>query len=165
MSQDVTNNPVVYLNDYTPVSFLIDDVDLHVDLHEDHTRIVSTLSLRANPAAESCSELFLNGEDLLLEAIECDGAPLSEDAYTVSEHGVLLHDLPSQFQLTTTVVIHPETNTLLMGLYQSSGNFCTQCQHLKLQGEFANIKNSNFGPFLPPICSIFLKEFENGHEK
>ena len=119
MSQDVTNNPVVYLKDYTPVSFLIDEVNLHVDLHEDHTRIVSTLSLRANPAAESCTELFLNGEDLLLEAIECDGVALSQDAYTVSEHGVLLHDLPSECQLTTTVVIHPETNTLLMGLYQS----------------------------------------------
>ncbi len=128
MSSNQSNNTIIYLKDYQPANFLIDSVDLHVDLHEDHTRVVSSLSLRTNPTAESCSELFLNGEDLLLEAIECDGAPLPKDAYTVSEYGILLHDLPSQCQLTTTVVIHPETNTLLMGLYQSSGNFCTQCE-------------------------------------
>ena len=30
--------------------------------------------------------------------------------------------------LETAVRIHPESNTTLMGLYRSSGNFCTQCE-------------------------------------
>ncbi|HEC04840.1 MAG TPA: aminopeptidase N, partial [Thiothrix sp.] len=36
--------------------------------------------------------------------------------------------LSERFELQTTVRIHPEANTTLNGLYQSSGNFCSQCE-------------------------------------
>ena len=128
MVKDLSNNKVTFLKDYQAPSFLIDSVELTVSLHEDHTIVTSHLSLRANPAVPFESSLFLNGEGLELQQITCNGAPLSSNDYAVSEHGLTLFNLDQQVEIATTVVIHPEKNTLLMGLYQSSGNFCTQCE-------------------------------------
>jgi aminopeptidase N len=36
--------------------------------------------------------------------------------------------VPEQFSLTIVTRIYPQRNTSLEGLYQSSGNFCTQCE-------------------------------------
>ncbi len=40
----------IYLRDYTPPPFLIDHVELLLELDETVTRITSTLRLRRNPA-------------------------------------------------------------------------------------------------------------------
>ena len=40
----------IYLKDYTPPPFLIDTVDLHVDLDEEWTIVKSILNIRRNPA-------------------------------------------------------------------------------------------------------------------
>ena len=46
-----THTPkTVYLKDYTPPPFLIDEVDMRFELGEESTLVTSTLALRRNPA-------------------------------------------------------------------------------------------------------------------
>ena len=48
--------------------------------------------------------------------------------YDLKEDGLFLLNPPDNFILEVQVRIHPESKTDLNGLYQSSGNFCTQCE-------------------------------------
>jgi len=67
----------------------------------------------------------LDGVSLELLCISVNGDAAE---YELKEKGLLLQNLPERFVLEIENRIHPETNTSLNGLYQSSGNFCTQCE-------------------------------------
>jgi len=62
---------------------------------------------------------------LELISIVIDG---DQPNYELQDEGLQLHQLKDEFVLEVVNRIHPETNTSLNGLYQSSGNFCTQCE-------------------------------------
>jgi aminopeptidase N len=83
---------------------------------------------RRGDAGRDAPPLVLDGEALQLRAIAVDGRPLPADEYTATPLRLEIFTVPAAFTLTTTVEIHPETNTELNGLYRSSGNFCTQCE-------------------------------------
>ncbi|MFK7159593.1 aminopeptidase N [Marinospirillum sp. MEB164] len=123
MSQPST----IHLKDYLPPAFLIDQVELDVDLHLENTRVVSRLHLRRNPQRpEPGLPLELHGQELTLHSIQVNGAPFSD--YQLTESGITLHHLPDQAVLETQVEISPAQNTALEGLYISGGHFCTQCE-------------------------------------
>jgi len=67
----------------------------------------------------------LNGESLELLSIKIDGLDAN---YVLKDDGIFLVSPPENFVLEVKVKIHPESKTDLNGLYQSSGNFCTQCE-------------------------------------
>jgi aminopeptidase N len=70
----------------------------------------------------------LNGEDLELKSLLVNGkSPMSTDLL-VDDSGLTLMNVPSSFELETTVRLKPHENTALSGLYQSNGIFCTQCE-------------------------------------
>ena len=58
-------------------------------------------------------------------SIEINGTKANHE---LTDDGLLLIEPPDSFILETTVRIHPESKTDLRGLYQSSGNYCTQCE-------------------------------------
>ncbi len=58
-------------------------------------------------------------------SIKIDGLTAS---YELKDDGLFLLSPPDNFNLDVQVRIHPESKTDLNGLYQSSGNFCTQCE-------------------------------------
>ena len=120
---------VVYLKDYTPPNYLIDEVSLNFDLGEEVTKVTSKLQLRRNPdyAGEDTS-LELHGEELELKSIELDGTQLNTGQYIQSDETLLITNVPKQFCLCIETHISPQNNTSLEGLYKSSGNFCTQCE-------------------------------------
>jgi len=62
---------------------------------------------------------------LELISIEIDGLSAN---YELKDDGLFLLNPPDNFILDVQVRIHPESKTDLNGLYQSSGNFCTQCE-------------------------------------
>ena len=118
-----------YLSDYQPTDFIIEQVHLHFDLHEDETIVQSVLRLKRNPKAKSNAvDLRLDGEDLELRDIAINGKPLKDDEFSVLKDGLLVRNVPDKFDLETMVVIKPQENTELSGLYKSSGNYCTQCE-------------------------------------
>ena len=115
--------------DYTPPAYRVSEVALDFDLGEDGTTVVATLSIERDGAvAEQGAPLVLDGEELETLEVSLDGRVLTEAQYTVSSEHLVIPDVPERFRLTTRVRIHPERNSQLMGLYKSSGNFCTQCE-------------------------------------
>jgi aminopeptidase N len=119
----------IYLKDYRPPQFLIDTVDLQIDLAEEWTTVKAELNFRRNPAStEDSKTLVLNGQKMELMAVSLDHVELTQDQYQVDESHLTITDVPNNFVLSTEVRIQPQNNTELEGLYKSSKLFCTQCE-------------------------------------
>jgi aminopeptidase N len=122
-------NQIVRLEDYRPSDFLIDSVELDIKLHPTETRVTATLAMRPNPEGRSDPALILDGDELSLKAVVLNGRALTVDEFAVSPQSLTITQAPRQpFTLTIETEINPTANTKLMGLYRSSGNYCTQCE-------------------------------------
>ena len=120
---------VHYLKDYRVSDFLIESVHLHFDLDEEDTIVKSILAIKRNPLAQNPSpNLQLDGENLQLREVKLDGHSLSQSQFKVSPLQLEVFNVPESFILETEVLIKPPENTQLMGLYKSSGNFCSHCE-------------------------------------
>ena len=116
----------IYRKDYQPSAYLVRTTELSFDLSEGGTIVLSRVHYYQNPnSASQESTLFLDGVNLELVSISIDGV---KPNYKLVNEGLELSDLTDEFVLEITTRIHPEKNTSLNGLYQSSGNFCTQCE-------------------------------------
>ena len=120
---------ITQLRDYAPPAFLIETVDLDIDLHEDHARVRSRLALARNPAAaDPGAPLVLNAEELEFESAALDGSPLAAGEYALGEEHLTVARAPARFVLETVCRIRPRQNTTLMGLYAAESGFFTQCE-------------------------------------
>ena len=116
----------IFRKDYEPSSHLIKTTELDFNLGNHETIVSSRIVFYKNPLfTKTVDELFLNGESLELLSIKIDGLDAN---YVLKEDGIFLVSPPKNFVLEVKVKIHPESKTDLNGLYQSSGNFCTQCE-------------------------------------
>ena len=117
----------IHLKDYQQPSFWVDTVDLAFDLEDDHALVTATVLYQRNNDS-TLDTLELLGEELELQSISINGYALSTNDYTLDDEGLALTDLADEFTLEIVTKIYPQKNTSLEGLYQSSGNFCTQCE-------------------------------------
>ena len=116
----------IFRKDYEPSSHLIKTTELDFNLGDHETIVSSRIVFYKNPLfTKTVDELFLNGESLELLSIKIDGLDAN---YVLKDDGIFLVSPPKNFVLEVKVKIHPESKTDLNGLYQSSGNFCTQCE-------------------------------------
>ncbi len=112
--------------DYRAPDFRIEHVELTFDLEPHSTRVQARLAMQI---MEPGRPLVLDGEALKLRGIAIDGRALTAAEYALSEHGLTIHTPPAAaFTLEIDTEIDPLGNTQLTGLYQSSGNYCTQCE-------------------------------------
>ncbi|HLU77290.1 MAG TPA: aminopeptidase N, partial [Burkholderiales bacterium] len=119
----------IYLKDYTPPAFLIDRVDLDIDIRDDHARVTATLAMRRNDRTKNGdAPLRLDGDELTLEAVSLDGRALSESEYGVDAKQLTIPGVPQAFRLQTVTRIVPQENTQFMGLYASNDGYFTQCE-------------------------------------
>ncbi len=117
----------IYLKDYQQPAFWIDTVDLAFDLFDDHAIVTSKVKyLRNDEATETELELF--GAELELQKISLNGYELSDKDYALEDESLILGNLADEFTLEIVTKTYPQDNKSLEGLYQSSGNFCTQCE-------------------------------------
>ena len=117
------------LDEYRPPAFLVDTVDLIFDLDPAATRVRASLTLRRNKAhGIADAPLELDGEGLDLRSVLLDGEALGANRYALGAHGLVIRDVPDEFTLDTEVIIAPERNSELSGLYVSGGDFFTQCE-------------------------------------
>ncbi|MEM9223638.1 MAG: aminopeptidase N [Pseudomonadota bacterium] len=64
-----------------------------------------------------------------MTSAELDGATLSPDAFEATPERFALKSPPAEkFELRLCTNVAPDENTALMGLYRSSGVYCTQCE-------------------------------------
>ena len=139
---------VIRLADYKVPTHLIDTVHLDVTLDGERTRVHARMNIRPNPASPH-APLFLDGDELSLQSIALDDMPLAPSHYVLDEKGLTLTDPPKRpFILDIVTRLDPEKNTKLMGLYRSSGNYCTQC-------EAEGFRRITFFPDRPDVMAVF----------
>ncbi|HEY7765899.1 MAG TPA: aminopeptidase N [Aestuariivirgaceae bacterium] len=125
------NSPkTIHLKDYTPTPYVIDRVDLKVELDAEETIVTSKLKLAPNPRANGTpGPLELDGEAIELKSIRLDGRSLEPRDFTAAERKLTLHAPPARpFEVEIRNLCRPKANTELSGLYLSNGIYCTQCE-------------------------------------
>jgi aminopeptidase N len=119
----------IYLKDYKPASYLIDEVELDVRLQPSETKVGSRLMMRPNPDVKGKGPPVLDGELLKLISVAIDGEVLDAAAYEVGEKSLTIASPPSEpFTLEIVTTCDPEANEALSGLYRSGKLYCTQCE-------------------------------------
>lgn len=122
-----TDKPIHYLVDYVPPYFNVESIDLKIDLHDDLSKVTSTMKIRRHPDGAE-QPLFLHGRNQVLEHIVLNGVELASEKYQLTDEGLLIEHVPDFFELVIKTTVDPANNTSLMGLYKSGGNYCTQCE-------------------------------------
>ena len=153
----------VRLADYRPPPFLVDRVDLDLDLGATETLVTSTLTLRRAPGTPSDAPLLLDGGDLELVDVAFEGRVLSANEYGLGDDGALVlpasffgrqyedtvpTDPYAAFSLRVRTRVYPERNTSYKGLYASNGVLCTQC-------EAEDFRRITFYPDRPDVLARF----------
>ena len=109
--------------DYRQPDWLVPEIALEFELDPDRTIVRSRLEVVRNGVNEG--SLRLDAEGLTIVSVRVDGA----DAQFSLEKDVLsLAVAASEATVETEVEISPRSNTQLMGLYESGGMLCTQCE-------------------------------------
>ena len=119
----------IHLKDYAPPAYLIERVELEVELRESDALVTAKLAVRRNPSASRPdAPLELDGDELELVSISLDGVPLDAHRYRVSPERLTIAQVPTAFALETVSRIVPQNNTKLEGLYATESGFVTQCE-------------------------------------
>ena len=153
---NIAANPVIeadqtiYLKDYQKPVFVVDSIDLNIQVYEDHTLVSSKLVMQRRTEGP----LVLLGRDLELQLIRLNGQQLTEKDYQLDSEQLVITQAPDQAVIETVVKIHPETNTMLEGLYQASSDlFVTQ-------NEPEGFRKISFYPDRPDVLSVFTTRVE-----
>ena len=141
----------IRLADYRPPAFLVDEVHLDFALDPKATRVKARLKVRRN--GEGSDPLVLDGVRLKLERVAIDGVEIGDNRYQLADESLTVPDVPETFTLETEVVIDPQANTFLEGLYMSAGRFCTQC-------EPEGFRTVTYWPDRPDVLSRFTVRME-----
>jgi aminopeptidase N len=139
----------IYLADYTPPAFLVDEVHLTFRLAPETTRVLSRIAFRPNPDATS-RDFFLHGENLRLIGAQIDGQAITPE---VTSEGLTAEVPDAPFIFEAEVEIAPISNTALEGLYMSSDMYCTQC-------EAEGFRKITYYPDRPDVMGVFTVRIE-----
>jgi aminopeptidase N len=119
----------VYLKDYQPPAFLVEEIRLRFELDPVATRVTNRMVVARNPQVPGAGDtLELPGQNLELKAVRVDGVELGPDDYQLDAEKLLLTGLAEGAIVEIETVINPQANTALEGLYVSGNMFCTQCE-------------------------------------
>ncbi|MBO0614910.1 MAG: aminopeptidase [Pseudomonadota bacterium] len=141
----------IYLQDYTAPAYRVDAVSLVFELGEDATRVTSVANYRRASGVAADAPLELFGENLELLEIRLNGLPLTATDYSVSDTGMSIPNVSALCTLEIVTRIYPQKNTSLEGLYQTSGNFCTQC-------EAQGFRKITYYPDRPDVMTVFTTQ-------
>ena len=140
----------IYLKDYKPFGYVVDDVHLTFKLAPNSTRVVSKITFSPNPDAAD-RQFRLHGEQLKLISAKINGSDISP---VMLDDGLMV-DAPNEtFVWEAEVEIAPEANTALEGLYMSNGMYCTQC-------EAEGFRKITYYPDRPDVMSVFTVRIES----
>jgi aminopeptidase N len=145
----------ILLEDYRPSDYVIDKVDLDFLLDTQETVVTSKLAIRRADGVATDAPLELDGDELELVSIAINNNALARDDYTLNDDGLSITKLPDSDTFTLEIVtkINPTANKKLMGLYRTSGNFCTQC-------EAEGFRRITYYLDRPDILSVFTVRIE-----
>ncbi|ENW96188.1 aminopeptidase N [Acinetobacter sp. NIPH 298] len=145
----VQTDQTIYLKDYQKPSFLVESIHLDIQVYSDQTIVDSTLVMKRQAAGA----MVLLGRDLELKSIQLNGQFLNADQYQLDEEQLVIADAPDEVILQTQVIIHPESNTQLEGLYKAGDLFVTQ-------NEPEGFRKITFYPDRPDVLAEFTTRVE-----
>lgn len=144
----------VFRNDYAVFDYIVENLALKFQIYEEKTIVTATGQYRSNPlSVRTNPPLLLFGEDLELVRISIDKRELAVTDYIADDKMLRVESVPDTFSLEIVTVIYPDKNTLLEGLYRSSGNFCTQC-------EAEGFRKITYYPDRPDVLTRFTTRIE-----
>jgi aminopeptidase N len=138
----------IHREDYQAPDFLIPDVHLSFQLDGDATLVTARLTVERS--GTHARPLVLDGDELSLVSLHLNGEAQTP---TLSETSLTIEACPDRFTLDIVTRINPAANTKLMGLYVSSGNFCTQC-------EAEGFRRITYFPDRPDVLSRYTVRLE-----
>ena len=145
----------IYLKDYTPPSYLVENIHLLFELDGDNATVTATS--RFSRQSQSTKSLTLDGSPYMeLLSIELDGVILPVGQYQKNDTSLIISDVPDAFTLKVKTALKPAENTRLEGLYKSSGNFCTQC-------EAEGFRHITYFPDRPDVMAKYFVRIEASH--
>ncbi|MGQ0698189.1 MAG: aminopeptidase N [Panacagrimonas sp.] len=118
---------MILRSEYRPPDFLLDRIDLSVDI-AGLTTVEASLRLRRRPGANADAPLVLDGRDMELLELQLDGRVLASTDFSVDAQQLVIERVPAEFTLRVVTRIDPERNTTLEGWYRSGPMLCTQCE-------------------------------------
>jgi len=126
---DALNAPAapvtVRREDYRPPDWLVPEIDLDFQLDAERTRVRSRMRVERSEGAAG-RPLRLDVDGFRPGEVRVDG---EAGAQWRVEEGAVLIDLPGDgHEVEIVSEISPRANTQLMGLYESGGILCTQCE-------------------------------------
>ncbi len=116
----------IHRNQYAPFPYEVPTVRLEFDLSPDRTRVQNTFTIDRSDNSQ-IADLVLNGIGLELESVHVDGKDWTGH-FALTDTLLSLRDLPAQATVQIVGYCAPQSNSTLMGLYVSGGNFFTQCE-------------------------------------
>ena len=129
--------------DYRPPDWLVPEISLAFELDSDRTIVTATLQVERNGRHDE--PLRLDGEGLRLIAVRVNGAAAEHrhegETLTIPIEG-------DRALVETEIELSPKDNTQLMGLYESGGILCTQC-------EAEGFRRITFFPDRPDVLSRY----------
>ncbi len=118
----------VLRENYRPFAWILDQVKLRFEIGDESTRVLSELQLSRNPLARPSDDIELDGQQMELVSVRMDGKLLVPGDYSLNTDKLVIHNVPDSCALTIEVLIKPQENTALEGLYPSGEFLLTQCE-------------------------------------
>ena len=135
---------VIRRSDYRAPDWLVPDIALDFDLDAGATRVRAILSVTRN--GDHDRPIELDGDGIEPLSVQVDGQAAQ---WTRTDRGIALVLPGNVHRIETEVIVHPDRNTQLMGLYASGGLLCTQC-------EAEGFRRITFFPDRPDVLSRYV---------
>ena len=145
----------VQLADYRPADYLVNDVHLTFRLDGLATDVTAILKVRRNEGVAPGKPLIFDGDELELISLAIDGAEPAPEVFQAQGDWLRIDNPPltGEFELTIRTRLAPAKNRKLMGLYQSNGIYCTQC-------EAEGFRRITYFPDRPDVLATYTVRLE-----
>ena len=134
--------------DYRPPDWLVPKISLNFDLDPERTIVSARLHVARNGAHQR--PLRLDGDGLTPLKVLVDGRNVE---WLIEGSALVVEIAGDEALVETEVEILPASNTKLMGLYESGGILCTQC-------EAEGFRRITFFPDRPDVLSKYHVRME-----
>jgi aminopeptidase N len=114
---------VIRREDYRPPEWLVPEISLEFALDPERTMVRTTLLVARN--GDHNAPLRLNAQRFGLRRVSVDGCAVD---YSFDDEVLSVPVDGASAEVETEVEFSPRANTQLMGLYESGGILCTQCE-------------------------------------
>ena len=138
----------VLRKDYAPYPWTLNNVSLRFEIADEETRVFSTLEFTPNPAARPSATIELDGQDMELVSLALNGRRLENEQFEAGRKKLSVKAAHGPARLDIEVLIRPQENTALNGLYQSGDFLLTQC-------EAEGFRNITYFPDRPDVMTVF----------